>query len=244
MKLDTYCVALIVLILFLVYIDQTNNVEGFGAELSELDTPPIGPYSGSPPQQRQQDYEPIGLKPQKVAMKPPVSMGSVMGLVESAGSPLASLDSAFEVMGPSPVPTQIPADVRSFGSRVGGPDNTGDESLGSAMGSAMAPPPSDASSRASKSLEVHMVYAPWCGWSKKALPDFERLESEFNGTQMGDYSVTVLKHDSDTAEGKAVAKEHGVKGFPTHFVIKDGQKMDARGRSFDELASQIKELTA
>ena len=97
---------------------------------------------------------------------------------------------------------------------------------------------------ASKSLEVHMVYAPWCGWSKKALPDFERLESEFNGTQMGDYSVTVLKHDSDTAEGKAVAKEHGVKGFPTHFVIKDGQKMDARGRSFDELASQIKELTA
>ena len=244
MKLDNYCIALIVLILFLVYIDQTNNVEGFGAELSELDTPPIGPYSGSPPKQRQQDYEPIGLKPQKVAMKPPSSMGSVMGMVEGAGSPLASLDSAFEVMGPSPVPTKIPADVRPFGSRVGGPDNTGDESLGSAMA-----PPSEVASgppsgAACKSLEVHMVYAPWCGWSKKALPDFERLESEFNGKQMGDYSVSVLKHDSDTAEGKAVAKEHGVKGFPTHFVIKDGQKMDARGRSFDELASQIKELTA
>ena len=56
----------------------------------------------------------------------------------------------------------------------------------------MAPPSGSSSggaSSASKSLEVHMVYTPWCGWSKKALPDFERLESEFNGKQMGDYSL-------------------------------------------------------
>ena len=66
MKLDTYCVALIVLILFLVYIDQTNNVEGFGAELSELDTPPIGPYSGSPPQQRRKIMNPLVLNLRKL----------------------------------------------------------------------------------------------------------------------------------------------------------------------------------
>lgn len=249
MKFDNYCIAAIVLVLFLLYIDSTNNIEGFGAELDQVASEPLAPYGGQLPKQRQQETQPVGMKPQKVVMEPPASMSRVMGMVEGAGSPLASLDDAFAVLTPQAVPTQILADVKPFGSRVGGPGNAGNEALGDAAPGAqfdsVAPTgsPSD-SSKPTKTLEVHMVYAPWCGWSKKALPAFEQLEQEFHGTQMGEYQVSVVKHDSDTPEGKAVAKEHDVKGFPTHFVIKDGQKMEANGREFEQLASQIKQLTA
>ena len=35
---------------------------------------------------------------------------------------------------------------------------------------------------------------------------------------------SVVKHDADTEEGKAFAKKHGVRGFPTHFLIVEGKK--------------------
>ena len=247
MKFDNYCIAAIVLVLFLLYIDSTNNIEGFGAELDQVASQPLAPYGGQLPKHRQQETQPVGMKPQKVVMDSPASMSRVMGMVEGAGSPLASLDDAFAVLTPQAVPTQIPADVKPFGSRVGGPGNAGNEALGDAAPGAqfdsVAPTgsPSD-SSKPTKTLEVHMVYAPWCGWSKKSLPDFERLESEFNGKQIGNYTVSVMKHNSETPEGKAMAKKHGVKGFPTHFLMKDGEKIAASGRSFDELSSQINNL--
>ena len=40
-----------------------------------------------------------------------------------------------------------------------------------------------------------------------------------------------------------MAKKHKVRGFPTLFMIKDGEKIDAEGRSYDALSSQIKQLS-
>ena len=95
-----------------------------------------------------------------------------------------------------------------------------------------------------KKLEVHMVYTNWCGHSKRAEPHLDKLKEEVHGVQMGDHVIEVHKHDADTPEGKKMAEEHNVRGFPTHFMIVEGQKIEEGiGRTFDELMSKIKELT-
>ena len=95
-----------------------------------------------------------------------------------------------------------------------------------------------------KNLELHMVYTNWCGHSKRAMPDFDKVANEIDGSIMGDHSVSVVKHDADTEEGKAFAKEHGVRGFPTHFLIVEGKKIESGvGRTYDEIMGKIKSLT-
>ena len=95
-----------------------------------------------------------------------------------------------------------------------------------------------------KKLEVHMVYTNWCGHSKRAEPHLDKLKEEVHGTVVGDHVVEVHKHDADTPEGKKMAEEHNVRGFPTHFMVVEGQKIeDGIGRTYDELMAKIKELT-
>jgi len=95
-----------------------------------------------------------------------------------------------------------------------------------------------------KKLEVHMVYTNWCGHSKRAEPHLDKLKEEVHGKQMGDHVIEVHKHDADTPEGKKMAEEHNVRGFPTHFMIVEGRKIEEGiGRTYDELIAKIKELT-
>jgi thiol-disulfide isomerase/thioredoxin len=106
---------------------------------------------------------------------------------------------------------------------------------GSATGSAKGP---------AKELEVHMVYTEWCGHSKRALPHFDKAASELDGKTMGDYKVKFTKTDADTPEGKQIAKDNGVKGFPTHILKVDGKKIEgAVGRTYDELVAKVKSIT-
>ena len=107
--------------------------------------------------------------------------------------------------------------------------------IGSATGSAKGP---------AKELEVHMVYTDWCGHSKRALPHFDKAASELDGKTMGDYKVKFTKTDADTPEGKQIAKDNGVKGFPTHILKVDGKKIEgAVGRTYDELVAKVKSIT-
>ena len=277
--MDSYCYALLVLVLFFLYIDNQNSVsEGYGNSAVVSSAPVEG--SGSDMQasdvvghedkahapvehkasnlviQDQKQYPEVGMKPVKKAMAPPKMMADSLAMVDgSSGEAFAAVESAFApLIAPQGVPAQIPADLRSLGSRVGGDMNVGDASLGAPvqpsigkkpvkMGKAM--PGKAMPSEEKGTIELHMIYAPWCGWSKKALPDFQKVEDEFHGKQIGQYNVVVKKHDSETPAGKDMAKKHKVRGFPTHFIMVEGKKIeDSVGRSYDELVSKIKELTS
>lgn len=105
-------------------------------------------------------------------------------------------------------------------------------------------PPQGMSADPKKKLEVHMVYTNWCGHSKRAEPHLDKLKEDLHGKQVGEHVVEVHKHDADTPEGKKMAEEHNVRGFPTHFMIVDGQKVeDGVGRTYDELMGKVNELT-
>lgn len=245
MNLDNYCVALLVLLLFFVYMDNQRNLEPMD-NYAPVEPAPSAPRmnGGSPG---------IGLQPRKVQMKPTMGVDESLSSLAPVGGSYMLVDSAMAQQGSvravdSQIPTAYPrvGGVGNIGSPSGpGPAAPGPTAPGpTAPGpTAMPPSPSPKSAgSADSTLEVHMVYTTWCGHSKRALPDFDRVQSEFDGQTVGTCRVTVQKHDADTPEGKRVAKEHQVRGFPTLFMIKDGTKMDAAGRSYDELSSQIRNL--
>uniref|UniRef100_A0A6C0CEJ0 Thioredoxin domain-containing protein n=1 Tax=viral metagenome TaxID=1070528 RepID=A0A6C0CEJ0_9ZZZZ len=290
MKFDYYCVALVVLVLFFLYLDNNSNLEGFASLDENKDKKPSVEFSNKV----EVKGSSIGQVPQKLASKPPPSMQKDLSVL-STSSDLTSLDNAFApLLGSVPTSNQFPSNLLSTGSRVGGKGNLGDSTIGTvggpvkSMGSdkvqgipvlenpmlgapldyaldtkvllsgvkpvsppgmagqpGMAGKPGMAKSKGpKKKLELHMVYTNWCGHSKRAMPDFDKVANEIDGSTMGNHNVSVVKHDADTEEGKAFAKEHGVGGFPTHFLIVEGKKIESGvGRTYDEIMGKIKSIT-
>ena len=92
-----------------------------------------------------------------------------------------------------------------------------------------------------KALNIIMVYAPWCGWSKKALPDFDRLIRDYNGKTMNGTLVQVIKYDSEV--DTEMVKKYDVEGFPSFIMEKvttNTTTEDINERTYDGLVSIIK----
>ena len=301
MQFDYYCVALVVLVLFFLYIDNSNNLEGFAsleeAHKTDTDLPAVVTAPVKQYVKPAQEIEAIGAKPTKLIQQPPPSMLNGLSLLESNTKSISSLDYAFApILSETIIAKQVPSDIISIGARVGGQGNLGEPSIGSVGGPARPPltgndvvgyPVLDVSFvgaplnygmetkaiRASgnvpnaqgsmpymgkvpqpkvpqpkvsqpKELEVHMVYTNWCGHSKRALPHFDKAAAELDGKQLGDYTIKFTKTDADTPEGKIVAKENNVKGFPTHVLKVDGKNVAGNvGRTYEELVSKVKSIT-
>lgn len=71
--------------------------------------------------------------------------------------------------------------------------------------------------------EFAMVYAPWCGHCKSAMPMFEAFMETTPATINGK-SITIKTINGDT--DKATAEKYGVKGFPTFVLIKPDGKFE------------------
>lgn len=285
MKFDYYCVALVVLVLFFLYLDNYNNLEGFSLIEDEKEDKSSKKVSFS--NKVKDNSEVIGQVPKKIPTKPPPSMVKGLMSVESSKDGLASLDTAFSsLFDTTAIPKQVPTNLLNNQARFSGQGNLGSDSIGS-VGVPVKPVGSDkvqgipvldyqmfgapvdytldtkvllsnvkpvsgkdvvkpgiVSESPKKNLELHMVYTTWCGHSKRAMPHFDKVANEIDGSTMGEYSISIVKHDADTEEGKAFAKEHGVRGFPTHFLIVEGKKIESGiGRTYDEIMSKIKSLT-
>jgi thiol-disulfide isomerase/thioredoxin len=75
---------------------------------------------------------------------------------------------------------------------------------------------SGASSPSSKKITLKLIYAPWCGWSKKALPEFDKIMNELNNTSKNGVTIIIEKHNSD--ENKEIVKKYNIRGFP-HYIL-------------------------
>ena len=92
-----------------------------------------------------------------------------------------------------------------------------------------------------KQLNIIMIYAPWCGWSKKALPDFDKLIKDYNGKIINGTKVNVIKYDSEV--DKDMVKKYEVEGYPTHIleiVTTTTTKEIINERDYNGLVSVIK----
>lgn len=90
-------------------------------------------------------------------------------------------------------------------------------------------------------LNLRMIYTTWCGHSKRALPDFDKVINDHHGTKLNGYNINVTKHDADKEKG--VAKKFGVSGFPSYVLETPNGVKDVKTRSYDGLVKTIKENT-
>ena len=124
---------------------------------------------------------------------------------------------------------------KSLGSIIGGEKSMGpDRPMGSSGTSPSGPSPSGGSE-----VNLVLIYAPWCGHSKRMLPDYERVESEFNGKTINGKTINIMKY---TDEDKGKVKEYGVKGFPSLFLEKDGNRESFPHRSYDKISEFLNSL--
>ena len=103
--------------------------------------------------------------------------------------------------------------------------------------SAAAPAGSAAAGAASEDLKIVLVYAPWCGHSKNMLPDYEKIKSEFHGKVVNGKNVSIVMYNSDVDKDKV--KEYDVKGFPSLFVERNGDRESFPHRTYDKIAAYI-----
>lgn len=84
-----------------------------------------------------------------------------------------------------------------------------------------------------KEVHVKMYYAPWCGHSNKAKPEFEKVIDKHNNTNVNGVNVkaSIVHSENDKDE----VKKQNIQGFPTYKV----HIMD-KGR---EVSSEVLNLT-
>ena len=119
------------------------------------------------------------------------------------------------------------------GAGPGAANDTG-AGVGAGLGKGQGP-------KGSSQASLVLLYAPWCGHSKKMLPDFERVKSEFDGQMINNTKMNIMMYNSDVDKEKV--KEYGAKGFPTLYYEKDGQKQLFSFRDYDSIVAELKKLT-
>jgi len=267
---DETCVMIVFVVIgFMLCYLFKNQISGFAnlGDLSDMEHSfmekighPIEDTGPGPTQDRVvvPDRKPIGIelksrtKPeptpsmktqlQVMAAKPPVERGSMAQQVPGLLIQDASIFRPFdEVWNPGFMPLDMvfkgvppgPGSMGQMGPKPMGP-----------MGPdrPMRPSPDQGGSGAAASEDVSLVllYAPWCGHSKKMLPDYERVKSEFHGKVINGKKINVLMYDSDVDKDKV--KEYGVKGFPSLFLEKDGKRESFPHRTYDKIADFLNNL--
>ena len=293
--MDKYCIWLLILLAFLVFLDNRNNTEGFGAfgdagapanfasdggeNLQGKPLNNVGEKGEKEETDDQVKYVPIGLQPQKVVMEPPPSMVDSLNALSGAPVNMHSfmLLGMDEMVGSKTIDSSVPMPYP----RVGAPDNLGrdtsfeepEEEVQVYPGYDGSPEPKltvDQQIQHSKGEQavgkgeqavgkgeqavgkgsrgkvgVDIVYAPWCGWSKKSLPDFEKMDEKLNNlspSETNGWDVSCNIYDSETPEGKQKAKDLDVKGFPSVLVNVNGEHTEGP-RGYDDMISFINEIT-
>ena len=124
---------------------------------------------------------------------------------------------------------------RPLGNNQYNPSLGKDRPTGDVVISSDSPSPSGGSE-----LNLVLVYAPWCGHSKRMLPDFERVKSEFDGKTINGKNINIIMYNSDIDKDKV--KEYGVTGFPTLFVEKDNNVEKFPHRSYDKISEYLNNI--
>jgi len=91
----------------------------------------------------------------------------------------------------------------------------------------------EANGNGSKSVEVHFVYAEWCGHSQNAIPVFQELTNVNDVTTQSGIPVTFVMTE-EQSDGFTAFKGK-VQGFPTYMTV---VKENGEVKSMDELLVQ------
>ena len=134
-------------------------------------------------------------------------------------------------MGPKPMGPDRP--MADMGPKPMGPDRPVLPQVGPQAGPQPGP-------QAAEDVNLVLVYAPWCGHSKRMLPDYERVKSEYDGKVINGKKINILMYDSDVDKDKV--KEYGVRGFPSLFFESGGNRESFPHRQYEKIKSFLENL--
>lgn len=76
-----------------------------------------------------------------------------------------------------------------------------------------------------KTAEIKMIWAQWCGFSRKAQPEFEALRNKFTGQDYNGFKLVFNDYEEGHDDFRDAVEKYEIRGFPTYVVIvKDGDK--------------------
>lgn len=102
------------------------------------------------------------------------------------------------------------------------------------------PPKAPPGPKAANEVNLVLVYAPWCGHSKKMLPDYEKIKSEFDGKTINGKKINIIMYNSDVDKDKV--KEYQVEGFPTLFLEVNGNRETFPHREYSKIKTALESL--
>ena len=107
---------------------------------------------------------------------------------------------------------------------------------------------SNANANEGKGINLYLIYASWCGHSKRALPAFDSLISDYDGTTMNGVTLNIKKYDEK--DNKELKNKYSVKGFPSYILEKTknggvvGDYQEVNVRTYDGLKNLLETSTA
>ena len=94
----------------------------------------------------------------------------------------------------------------------------------------------------SEKLQVVLFYAPWCGYCKQLMPDWDSLGSSIE--LEGGRTCDVKKEDCEA--NKAAPKDYGIKvdGYPHIVLFKNGEAVETYSgpRKTNDIKDWVKKL--
>ena len=98
------------------------------------------------------------------------------------------------------------------------------------------------SNTSKKKCKVTMVWADWCGFSKKAKPEWDNLVKNWNNKEIDGCKVTF--EDAEEKVSPEIVKKFKTTGFPTYYCEMDGKVEEFNSIKEDDMLNKVKQSIA
>ena len=73
---------------------------------------------------------------------------------------------------------------------------------------------------------IRMFKVDWCPHCKKALPDFQSIQEQYDGKTVNGYKLKLVVVDGEDPTNESIVNEFKIQGYPTVVLTKDGKNIE------------------
>jgi thiol-disulfide isomerase/thioredoxin len=73
---------------------------------------------------------------------------------------------------------------------------------------------------------IRMFKVDWCPHCKKALPDFQSVQDQYDGKTVNGYKLKLVVVDGEDPANESIVNEFKIQGYPTVVLTKDGKNIE------------------